>query len=91
MTAGGTALDVNENRISWSQDRDHKYADILPSNYQTVPALRGGAEMNTTLNRDEHFVVWMRPATLPNFRKLWGKIEQDIPQGTLLSVDIDNR
>jgi hypothetical protein len=22
----------------------------------------------------EHFIVWMRTAGLPNFRKLWGKI-----------------
>ena len=26
---------------------------------------------------DEHFIVWMRPAGLPNFRKLWGRIEKD--------------
>ena len=23
---------------------------------------------------DEHFIVWMRPSGLPNFRKLWGRI-----------------
>ena len=27
---------------------------------------------------DEHFIVWMRTAGLPNFRKLWGKIEEDL-------------
>lgn len=26
---------------------------------------------------DEHFIVWMRTAGLPNFRKLWGKVEGD--------------
>lgn len=26
----------------------------------------------------EHFIVWMRTAGLPNFRKLWGKIEKDL-------------
>jgi hypothetical protein len=26
----------------------------------------------------EHFIVWMRTAGLPNFRKLYGKIEEDI-------------
>ena len=31
---------------------------------------------------DEHFIVWMRTAGLPNFRKLWGKIESDISPGT---------
>lgn len=30
---------------------------------------------------DEHFIVWMRTAGLPNFRKLWGKIEADLEEG----------
>ena len=25
----------------------------------------------------EHFIVWMRTAGLPNFRKLWGKLSVD--------------
>ena len=29
----------------------------------------------------EHFIVWMRTAGLPNFRKLWGKIEEDLKPG----------
>ena len=29
----------------------------------------------------EHFIVWMRTAGLPNFRKLWGKIEEDLTEG----------
>ena len=91
MSIGGDAVEIVESGISLHQDREHKYAQILPSNFQTKAELRGGAAMNTTLNKDEHFIVWMRPATLPNFRKLWGKIERDIPQGTLLNINIDNR
>lgn len=30
---------------------------------------------------DEHFIVWMRTAGLPSFRKLWGIIDQDLPEG----------
>ena len=29
----------------------------------------------------EHFIVWMRTAGLPNFRKLWGKIDTDLKAG----------
>lgn len=29
----------------------------------------------------EHFMVWMRTAALPTFRKLWGVIEQDLHPG----------
>jgi len=40
---------------------------------------------------DEHFIVWMRTAGLPNFRKLWGKIDsQDLEAGTY-NVEIKNR
>lgn len=30
---------------------------------------------------DEHFIVWMRTAGLPNFRKLWGTIDGDLEAG----------
>lgn len=38
---------------------------------------------------NERFMVWMRTAALPKFRKLWGKINSDIPKGTY-TVDILN-
>lgn len=37
---------------------------------------------------DEHFIVWMRTAGLPNFRKLYGKIDSDLKSGDVLSFDI---
>ena len=37
---------------------------------------------------DEHFIVWMRPAGLPNFRKLWGRIEMKLEAGTRVKVKI---
>jgi len=40
--------------------------------------------------KDEHFIVWMRTAGLPNFRKLWGKITDPLVQGTYY-VDIENK
>jgi hypothetical protein len=30
----------------------------------------------------EHFIVWMRTAGLPNFRKLFGKINTNLLKGT---------
>lgn len=38
---------------------------------------------------DEHFIVWMRTAGLPNFRKLWGKINEDLT-GDKYYVQIKN-
>jgi hypothetical protein len=37
---------------------------------------------------NEHFIVWMRTAGLPTFRKLYGKIDQDLPAGTQLSFAV---
>lgn len=34
--------------------------------------------------QDEHFIVWMRTAGLPNFRKLYGRIDTDLKKGTKL-------
>ena len=39
---------------------------------------------------DEHFIVWMRPAGLPNFRKLWGRIEQQIEENSNVEVTIED-
>ncbi|OQR92960.1 hypothetical protein THRCLA_08577 [Thraustotheca clavata] len=38
----------------------------------------------------ERFIVWMRTAGLPNFRKLYGRIEKDLPKGTVLSFLISS-
>ena len=40
--------------------------------------------------RDEHFIVWMRVAALPTFRKLYGWINQPIAEGTVLTFQITN-
>lgn len=39
---------------------------------------------------DEHFIVWMRIAALPTFRKLYGWINQPIANGTVLEFTINN-
>jgi len=33
-----------------------------------------------------HFIVWMRVAGLPNFRKPWGKVNEPLPAGTVLKI-----
>ena len=37
---------------------------------------------------NEHFIVWMRTATLPRFRKLYGWVNQSIPANTVLEFEI---
>lgn len=37
---------------------------------------------------NEHFIVWMRTATQPDFRKLYGYIDKPISKGTVLTFDV---
>jgi hypothetical protein len=76
-------LIIDENGIAWQADIDLKYAH--PPNYEKIQWL------NTT---NEHFMVWMRPAGLPNFRKLWGRIKtyksgDTLPKGNY-TLEINN-
>jgi len=54
--------------------------------YETYPDIINPLEGVT----NEHFIVWMRVAALPNFRKLYGWINQEIPEGTELQFKIVN-
>lgn len=39
--------------------------------------------------KNEHFIVWMRTAGLPNFRKLWGRIPDGLEVGKY-QIKIEN-
>ena len=38
---------------------------------------------------NEHFIVWMRTAALPTFRKLYGKIDKDLDSGSTVTFEVD--
>ena len=72
-------INVNEKDIAWKADKELKYKNIDPKRQW----------INMT---DEHFIVWMRPAGLPNFRKLWGRItDKNLEPGTEVQVTIENK
>ena len=69
-------IEINENDIAWKADRELKYKNFdLDKQWIDMT--------------DEHFIVWMRPSGLPNFRKLWGRIEQDLEPGDY-RIEIEN-
>jgi hypothetical protein len=43
----------------------------------------------TTGVENEHFIVWMRAAGLPTFRKLYGKIDEDLKKHQVLTFQVD--
>ncbi len=97
-TVGSGSVPVNKNGIAWKSDVQKKFGSTVfpknfPNNNLTDPSGIGGAELNSSLplDQDEDLIVWMRTAALPNFRKLWGKIEQDFQPGDTINVAILNR
>jgi LEM3 (ligand-effect modulator 3) family / CDC50 family len=64
---------------------DYPEDDTTQYLYETYPNIISPLEHVT----NEHFVVWMRVATRPTFRKLYGYIEQTIPAGTELEFEIN--
>lgn len=70
-------IPISERNIAWKTDYDK---------YQQP---KDASMLQWTNVTDEHFMVWMRPAGLPDFRKLWGRIEDKILPG-IYRLDISN-
>jgi hypothetical protein len=54
--------------------------------YETYPDIISPLEGVT----NEHFVVWMRVATLPTFRKLYGYINEPIAKGEEIVMEVES-
>ena len=67
-------MTISSNDIAWFSDKEYKFSNIKGNDkdYRSIQWL----DM-----QDEHFIVWMRTAGLPNFRKLYGRINQDLQVG----------
>ncbi|XP_075497471.1 putative ALA-interacting subunit 2 isoform X1 [Primulina tabacum] len=89
---GTDELKVNRKKIAWKSDREHKFGkDVYPFNFQNG-SLIGGAnlDINIPLSDQEDLIVWMRTAALPTFRKLYGKIEEDLDANDIILVQLLN-
>lgn len=72
---------LQDSDIAWHYDRDHLYGHYLATNYNNIPAFRGGNTTTTYIDKSQHFMVWMRPSVHATVRKLYGVIDEDIPAG----------
>jgi hypothetical protein len=83
--SAATFLAINESDIAWASDKSLKYARPAdPGNGKTWASI----QWTDTLN--DHFMVWMRPAGLPNFRKLWGRVTAGDLQAGKYNLHINN-
>eukprot|EP00253_Pinus_taeda_P003258 PITA_03258 len=92
FSRGDTSLTVNRKGIAWKSDREDKYGnDVFPTNFQNETPI-GGATLNSSipLSGDEDLMVWMRLAALPTFRKLYGRIEEDLKENDSITVNLFN-
>ncbi|KAH7847650.1 hypothetical protein Vadar_028534 [Vaccinium darrowii] len=92
FSRGTAALKVNRKDISWKSDRDHKFGkQVYPFNFQNGSLIGGGSlDPNVPLSDQEDLIVWMRTAALPSFRKLYGRIEEDLDADDVVVVDVSN-
>jgi len=80
LRQGNTSISLRKKGIAWSSDVDKKF--------NNPPADAPGIRIIPDFE-DEDFIVWMRTAGLPNFKKLYRIIDIDLSPGTY-SVDITN-
>lgn len=73
--------------IAWETDVDTKFKDLYPG---ALPSglTRDGPNGRLPHIEDRHFIVWMRTAGLPTFKKLYGKITTDLKKGDTINVGI---
>ena len=63
---------INQNGIAWDNDKDK---------FKNVEFPDGWENHQWFDMTNEHFIVWMRPAFMNDFRKLWGKIDEELEKG----------
>lgn len=99
--ADGNALPLNQssgyedgtytdNGIAWASDKKDKFKKIdaskLPESWTRV----GPGNFQLPDVDQEDFIVWMRTAGLPNFKKLRYIIHRDLDKGSQLTVNVKN-
>ncbi len=70
--------------MAWSFDQHHLYGHYLSTNFNDIPATRGGNTSTTYIDDDQHLMVWLRVGAHATVRKLYAIINTDIPAGGLL-------
>jgi len=68
----GKEIEIDQTNIAWESDVKYKFKNLDRADWRKV-------QWHSV--EDPHFIVWMRTAGLPNFRKLYGEISEDLQKG----------
>jgi len=69
---------IDDSDIAWDSDVEYQFKNVedseIPSDLDNAKTWKDVQWLDM---EDQHFIVWMRTAGLPDFRKLWGKIDSE--------------
>lgn len=89
--AGGVEpLAVDSSKLVWESDRDTFFGNYAAVNHNTIPEMRGGQQLTQNVSRDEHFMKWMKLSAHPDVRKFWGKIDRELQEGEVITINVTN-
>ena len=87
---------MSETGIAWATDKDKfknppEYPELCNNDALCLYQMYPGVISKEEGVQSEHFMVWMRLSAMPRFRKLYGRIDEDIPAGSTVLIRVHSR
>jgi hypothetical protein len=79
---------IDETGIAWSTDKAAKFKPVDVTKHRGLVTYINDTYPGVSNVDNEHFIVWMRPAALPSFRKLYGRITTSLKSGDVITFDV---